>query len=105
MVKMAKMAKMGGGAGCTKAKRGKEFVTTLLVLFRAWLQRNGSSLGEVVGRVEVEVGSWRGRCRRSERVTVKTALTGQPRQAMCGLGAGPRGFFSNKKTAQYRNIQ
>ena len=29
-------------------------MTTSLVLFRAWLQRSGSSLGEVVGRVEVE---------------------------------------------------
>ena len=26
----------------------------MLVLFRAWLQRSGSSLGEVVGRVVVE---------------------------------------------------
>jgi hypothetical protein len=72
-----------------------------LVLFRAWLQRSGSSLGEVVGRVEVEVERRRGRCRRSGRVMARTALTGQPRQTMCGLGAGPRGFFFQQKSAQY----
>lgn len=77
-------------------------MTTSLVLFRAWLQRSGSSLGEVVGRVEVEDESRRGRCRRRGRVMAKTALTGQPRQTMCGLGAGPRGFFSSTRA---RNIQ
>lgn len=51
-------------------------MTASLVLFKAWLQRSGSSLGEVVGRVEVEVESWRGRCRRSGRVMARTALTG-----------------------------
>lgn len=76
-------------------------MTTSLVLFKAWLQRSGNSLGEVVGRVEVEVERRRGRCRRSGRVMARTALTGQPRQAMCGLGAGPRGFFFQQKSAQY----
>ena len=76
-------------------------MTTSLVLFKAWLQRSGSSLGEVVGRVEVEVERRRGRCRRSGRVMARTALTGQPRQTMCGLGAGPRGFFFQQKSAQY----
>ena len=72
-------------------------MTTSLVLFKAWLQRSGSSLG----RVEVEVERRRGRCRRSGRVMARTALTGQPRQTMCGLGAGPRGFFFQQKSPQY----
>ena len=74
-----------------RSKERQGVVTASLVLFRAWLQRGGSSLGEAVGRVEVEVE------RRSGRVMVKTALTGQPRQAMCGLGAGPRGVFFQQK--------
>ena len=55
-VVMAEMAKMGeywgNGQGVPK-QRGEESCN-VVVLFRAWLQRSGSSLGEVVGRVEVE---------------------------------------------------
>ena len=100
---MAKMAEMGeywgNGQGVPKQK-GEESCN-VVVLFRAWLQRSGSSLGEVVGRVEVEDESRRGRCRRRGRVMAKTALSGRPRQAMCALGAGPRGFFFQQKSAQY----